>query len=483
MAERSDYRRRIAVALVALVASAATIATSATPNSIDLNESTDATVVLDAGAPRAVGRFVLTLSPEALPVATDTAAAPWGTVIFSVGSPNGGGEAGGPVELSVSAVDIPEPSQVESGSQSWPIEQLCRPAEPCRRAFDVTVEWLQPQPGGSVTAFVRASVHLTYMQRLELPTGATATWNADEFATIAPAPALTAQADLGGVTLGRETPWAARHLLVRGSAAILNAPDADVTSFLRWEPSGEDRPPVIVTLVPDDSATPVPSDAGAIIAPLAGCPPATECARGFTAIARWAQLGPDEQVQLNWSYGALARFPGGAGIPVGASLKVEVDNTIDLGPTSPRLRGQANGSFELQPDGSRRYGELKLGVTAFDLGGDAFLGQPPPAVAVVRLRATLKNRGTPAGLTAGHMVHDARGEPLQIADDGSEARAVVFPFGNCQGLGPCTGTIEFWVSSSTGSEATISWDVTVDLPVPRAAQAGGRFQVEVINGP
>jgi hypothetical protein len=50
-------------------------------------------------------------------------------------------------------------------------------------------------------------------------------------------------------------------------------------------------------------------------------------------------------------------------------------------------------------------------------------------------------------------------------------------------IGACEGTVELFVESTAGVDATISWQVTIDLPVPRAELAVGQLQLEVVHDP
>jgi hypothetical protein len=236
-----------------------------------------------------------------------------------------------------------------------------------------------------------------------------------------------------------------------------------------------------VSLVADDS-TDQPVKAGDIIQPFAGCPPAQECVRGFTIVARWSGFQLDARADIEWQFEALARFPGSAGIPDDATLTAEVDHAIDLGPQSPRLHAQAEGAFDLQAAGDRTSGRLKLLVSA-PAFGDAFLGAAPPAVAIVRLRAGVQDPGTPAALVAGVFIPGFGWQNLALASDGTDLRTATFPLTYCTDVPPCVGTIELFVESRAGRNATIDWQVTIDLPVPRAELAAGQLQIQAVDDP
>jgi hypothetical protein len=448
-----------------------------------------ASVVLDDDTPRATGRFVLSLSAESLPVRTVAAPTPKGTVTFAVGAAGAGGGgvgANGPLQVTATAVGIPEPAQLVNGAPSWPIDQLCRVAEPCHREFEVAVEWLRPQAGSSVKVPMQASLQMLYDGRETLPSGATADWESGEFKGVPAAPGLSAKTDLGSVVLGFDSPMAARHVVLHGSAALLADPSAvDVSAYVRTG-SGLDQPPrAAVTLVPDETDPSVPSTpvaAGTFLQPFAGCPRGQACDRGFMVVARWAGPGPDDTVAVDWSFDALARFVGASGVPAGATLTGEVGERLDLGLGSPRLQGRAEGSFDLQPAGDQRIGRVHILVSAPDMG-NAFFGATPPAVAVVRLRAALKDPGTPARLRAWVVDPVNSGvTALTLADDGTELRGVAFPLSRCPPGPTCSGYVEIQVDSGTSREATISWDLAAELPVPRPALATGELRIEVSSG-
>jgi hypothetical protein len=478
-------RRRIAVFVVATVAAVATIATSPSHPQSRVDRSTPATVALSGASPRAVGRFVLTLSQNTLPVGTPASKPPQGTVSFAVSSMGGTGAGGdGPVQVTASAVGIETPARSDSAGPSWPIEQLCRVAEPCRREFDVSVEWLQPRPGTSITVKIAATLAIVYDLWESPPPGATAAWEAGEFTAAAPPPAVPASVDLGRTTLGRDSPLAARHVVLRGSAALLADPTTTaVTAYVRSERTGAQAPDAILTMVADEATDRTPVDAGAFIEPFGGCPRATACVRGFTVVARWIGTEPDKAVDIDWSFDAIARFAVATGIPGDATLAVEVDQRLDLGPASPRLQAHAEGSFDLVSGVGRKGGRVRLIVTPPALG-DPFFGAAPPAVALVRLRAAVKDRGAPADLIAWVYAPDGPSVGSDtVADDGTEVQTIALPLARCFDTRTCSGSIEISVESRADLDATISWDVAIDLPVPSQRLATGQLKVEVARAP
>jgi hypothetical protein len=478
-------RRRIAVFVVAIVAAAATIATSPSNPQGHVDGSTPAKVVLTDDAPRAAARFVLTLSDSTLPRVTGAATLPSGTVSFVVADASGSGAGGdGPVQITASAVGVTTPAGSDPTGPSWPIDQLCRVAEPCRREFDVSVEWLRPTPNGSITVPVTAKVALLYDRWESPPPGATATWEAGEFTAVAPPPTVPASLDLGRTTLGRDSPLAARHVVLRGSAALLADPTTpDITAYVRSELPESQRPHAILTMVSDDATDPTPVDAGAFIEPFTGCPRAEDCARGFTIVARWVGTDPAETIDVDWSFDAVARFVGSAVVPADATLAAEIDKRIDLGLASPRLQGHAAGTFDLVSGGGRKAGNVRLTITPPQLG-DVYLGAIPPAVALVRIRAAVKDPGAAADLVAWLSTPNVPGVgALSVPDDGSELQAIALPLGRCFNPPPCTGSIEITVESRADKDATITWDVAVELPLPAQASAAGQLKVEVARAP
>jgi hypothetical protein len=480
-------RRRISVLVVAVVAAAATLATSPSNPHANVDGSTSATVTLSDDAPRAVGRFVLTLSPGTLPLGTTVGPTPKGSASFVVSGSGGSGAAGnGPIQITATAIGIPTPAQPDpyTAAPSWPIDQLCRIAEPCRREFDVSAEWLQPRPETKIDVHIAANVAIVYDRWESPPPGANATWEVGDFTAATPPPAVPASVDLGQTTLGRDSPMAARHILLRGSAALLADPTTEITAYVRSDGTEAQPSQAMLTMVADDAADQRPADAAAFIQPFTGCPRAEECVRGFTVVARWMGTKPDDTVDVDWSFDAIARFVDSAAIPPDATLVGEVDQRLDLGLASPRLQGRAAGSFDLVPANGRKGFRLRLVVTPPSLG-KAFFGAPPPAVALVRLHAAVKDPGAPADLVAWVTGRNYRSEvgSLPLADDGTELQTIALPLDGCVATEPCIGSIEIFVDGRGDRDATISWGVAIELPVPTQALAAGQLKVEVASAP
>ena len=479
MAERADTRRRISVYLVALVASAATIATSPAQVQSRIEASSSATVTLDAASPRATGRFVLTLSPEVLPEQTPSGPQPRGTVTFTPDMRNAGVTTSGenPVLISVKAVGIADRPKVEGSSSSWSIEDLCRLAEPCLREFEVGAEWLRPEAGRTISVPIAATFSVLYDRWESPPPGAMARWETGAFATASASPTLPTSLDLGNVVLGRDSPMAARHLELTASAELLaDRTNLDLTAYVSADLGAARQPPATVTLIPDpsrDDQNPQPMapavPAGTFVAPFTGCVKGQACTRGFTVLAEWAGLEANEPVPVDWSFEAVARFPGAETVPDGAALTAKIDKTVDLDATSARLRGEARGSFELgEPTQGRRIGRVRLRLDAPSLG-DRYLGAPLPAVAVIRVWATVKDPRESAQLI---LWRPSGVESIPVPEDGSEVTSIDLPLAECRTQDACSGHIEISVESKAAREATISWEVEADLPLPDAPARG-----------
>ena len=187
MAQSPTWRRRLAAFGVLGLAAGALIATSPPPIPKSTLESTfRAAPELTGANPRITGVVTLDLSAAALPPPSNRSLRLSGTVSITARNDLG-------VRTSVRPLGVvAQPSESEAvGSEvlaTWPIEQLCRVAEPCRREFEVTMELLGGTlPGAGQSASFMASVEIVYHEIDAIPPGATATWSASP--EIAPAPA------------------------------------------------------------------------------------------------------------------------------------------------------------------------------------------------------------------------------------------------------------------------------------------------------
>ena len=322
-----------------------------------------------------------------------------------------------------------------------------------------------------------AKVALLYDHWESPPPGATATWEAGEFTAVAPPPTVPASLDLGRTTLGRDSPLAARHVVLRGSAALLADPTTtDITAYVRSELPESQRSHAILTMVPDDATDPTPVDAGAFIEPFTGCPRAEACARGFTIVARWIGTDPAETVDVDWSFDAVARFVGSAAIPADATLAAEIDKRIDLGLASPRQQAQSAGTFDLVSGGGRKAGNVRLTSPRRSWATPTSGASRRPSRSSGS-GAAVKDPGAAADLVAWLSTPNVPGVgALSVADDGTELQTIALPLGRCFNPPPCTGSIEITVESRADKDATISWDVAVELPLPAAGEPGRTAQ-------
>ena len=187
MAEYPTWRRRLAALGVLVLAAGALIATSPAVVQSTLEASHSSTVELTLEAPHATGRVRLDLSAAALPAAEDRDLRVSGSVAFNERNQDPG------VRMSVRAAGIDAAPVETDDSASWPIEQLCRVAEPCQREFDVTFEWLDPQPGPAHRVTFEATVRVVYDRVESNPDGATASWSdTTPFASAPTGPVLSA---------------------------------------------------------------------------------------------------------------------------------------------------------------------------------------------------------------------------------------------------------------------------------------------------
>ena len=139
--------------------------------------------------------------------------------------------------------------------------------------------------------------------------------------------------------------------------------------------------------------------------------------------------------------------------------------------------------WRLVSGGGRKSGRVRLVVTPPELG-TTYLGAPLPVVALVRIRAAVKDPGAAADLVAFVSAPDRYGEgPLTLADDGTEVQTIVLPLGRCIDPRRCTGSIDISVESRADKDATISWDVAVELPLPAQASPAERLRIEVERAP
>ena len=126
---------------------------------------------------------------------------------------------------------------------------------------------------------------------------------------------------------------------------------------------------------------------------------------------------------------------------------------------------------------------MRLTITPPQLG-DVYLGATAPVVALVRIRAAVKDPGAAADLVAWLSTPNVPGVgAVTVPDDGTELQTIALPLGRCFNSPPCAGSIEITVESRADKDATISWDVAIELPLPPQASPDGRLRVEVARAP
>lgn len=169
------WRRRFAAFGVFLVAGAALMATSPAPPERTELEATFTGRAEVRGSREATGRVTLELSAAALPRLDDGLKSMSGKVTFS-GSHTG-------VALTVRPLGVeaeprgPELDTDTLGDEiTWPIEELCRIAEPCVREFEVTIALPDLAEDEVREAGFLAILEITYVYMDANPAGAAGSW-------------------------------------------------------------------------------------------------------------------------------------------------------------------------------------------------------------------------------------------------------------------------------------------------------------------
>ena len=343
MAEYPTRRRRLAALGVLVLAAGALIATSPAVVQSTLEASHSGNVELTLAAPRATGRVRLDLTAAALPAAGDRDLRVSGSVAFNERNRDPA------VRMSVRVVGIDAAPVATNDSASWPIEQLCRVAEPCQREFDVTFEWLDPQPGMTHRVTFAATVRIVYDRVESNPQGATADWSDTTAFEHAPAgPVFSAGTSPERLTLDRAHPAALRHV-------VLSAPEipesARTAAFIRSSPTASDAEAAVrFILIPDDPADDERAASDNVIDPFVTCPETGRCERGVTILIELAAFEPDAAATIEWSLQVEAELPPGTPIPERGKLSALVDQSVDVDPETPAITASASGTLEPGPD-------------------------------------------------------------------------------------------------------------------------------------
>lgn len=463
-----------------VVASGALIATSPSAIQSFLNATYSGAAELTPVAPRVTGRVLLELSAAALPAARDSSRRVSGTVVFRQSVEDAG------VRMGVQPVGIDPPPAEDVGSVWWPIEQLCRVAEPCQREFEVTLEWVAPQPGTVRRSDFTARAEITFEGVETNPAGASGSWRQTaDFAPAPGAPVLSAGSVPERVTLDRAHPAAARHVVLRASDL---AQSTQTAVFVRSSvtPSGEEG--ARITLVPDDPADGGRTPADVPINPFGRCPARGDCERGISVLIELA-VEPDTKVVVEWSLRAQAEFSIAGGIPDGAELSAVVDGSVDVGPETPAVTASASGTLETDSNmtGSVRS-TTRIAITAdgATLRRDGYAALPAPAVGVLTVRAA-------DDVWVYVVVQHAGGSPdvlqgLKLGPSETSATVLVYPLRSCDGLGACTAEVTLSVSVNATPAATagdrvvtVVWDLDLTVFYPGLSRPpdGARVRIDV----
>lgn len=468
-----------------LVAAAATIATSPPREPVgEIGANGKQSAELNAETPKATGEMVLELNGAALPSQPQDSDTVEGEIMFVASDASGAlmGPASVPMKLDVTAVGLPQPPRRSSERQlSWPIEELCRVAEPCKRTFSFTVEWLRPAPGDSYDVQVSAILALRYPGQSSAPAGAQATIRASGLHAIAAGPALHATTDLGEVRLAQDAPFAARHLVVRASAeALAQAAGADASGLLKIESPGA-GPAVALTVI-DDRKPHASHGPGEILGLFEGCEARRPCERGFTVAAQWTGARKDGQLALQWSFESVIRFTKSSSVPRNARLSVEIDSRAAVDAESPRVTATSSGTLPLTSVQGRARGTTTLVVTGPPRSG-AFLGARPPAIAELTLTVTRGAASAPSTVSLSVAVDrwSSVEPPRQytVTADGPPLRVALAPLASCPPQpDKCAGTIQIGAGSKDIPPPTITWELSVEIAYPGGVPPDARIEIE-----
>lgn len=480
VAKHPTWRRRVGAIAVLMLASGALIATSqpVIQSTLEASHSGHAELTLDA--PRVTGRVMLDLSANALPAPRDQRLRVSGTVDFYQRNQNAS------VRMRVHAVDVeaaPAESEVSTG---WPIEQLCRVAEQCQREFEVTFEWLNPEPGTTQRASFEATVRITYDRAENNPEGATAKWT--ESAAFAPAPGgpvVATGTNPERITLDRAHPAVIRHVTLTASGIA----DATRTSAsVDSSATGTGADAVRFTIIADNpgGGDAGPASSASAIDPFATCSDKTDCVNGVTVMIELTAVEPDASATVDWSLLVQAEFPPATVPPDGAEISAIIDQAVEVGADTPYITAIASGTLEPGPDDSGTIMSFTRIVIATEdaglqLGSSSAL--TPPTVGVLGLRAV-------DDVTVNLHVAGDRGttyayQPFMLGPGRSSATVLVYPLPACDAGRDCT--VELWLSATTATPVAadtqpvvrVEWDLDLNVFYPGLAAPPDGAQVRI----
>lgn len=476
MAETPTLRRRLAALAVFAVASGALIATSPARIQSSLEASHSGTAELTFAVPRVSGTVLLDLSAAALPAAGDRRLRVSGTVNFN------DSDSDDEVHMSVRSVEVDAAPLESDGSTTWPIEQLCRVAEPCQRAFEVTLEWLHPEAGASRRGAFRAMSRIEYEQVETNPEGASARWSiTSDFAPAPGGPLVSAETGQERLTLDREHPAALRHVVLTASGI---AEAARSVAFVR---SSLTEPAVRFTIVPDDGGPDAATDAAAVD-PFVDCPETGVCETGVTVLIELDAVEPASSATVDWSLQAQAEFPEAKVPSADARLSAVVDQAVDVDSDTTAISTHASGRLEPGPEEVGTLGSFARIVISLE---DAALRQEwtdsafrPPAVGLLSVRAT--DDATIGLHVAGDEGTTYAYPSLTLGPTRLPGAVLVYPFATCDPGADCT--VALWLSATTATPAsaaspstvTVDWDLDLDVYYPGATPPlGAQVQIDV----
>lgn len=463
-------RRRVAAVIVLVVACGALVATTPSQIQSTLSASYSGSAALTFEAPRATGLVELDLSAAVLPeIDDDSRLRIRGTVRFEQR-----GAAHEAVVLHVRPVGIDAASHEEYGAIVWPIEHLCRVAEPCQREFEVALEWVNPEPGGAQQGSFQAIVEVVYEEMEENPEGATADWSESApFASAPIGPSVSAATEPERVTLNRDQPVVIRHAALTASEIARSGRtavfvDSSVT---------QSRPDSVrVILLPDAPTGEDETASGRAIDPFVDCS-AGLCERGVTILIELADGDPNTTAVVEWSLQAHATFADESEVPDGAELSAVVDRAVDFDSETPVLTTMSSGRLEPGPDESgtlRSFSKVVIEANRASLSSGVAPGVPPLAIGILSFEAS-------DDVTVDVMV-PGRDQPtdvyrtLKLGRTSTAARTdasiLVYPLHSCEVDNECAVGITLSATTVTPAAAdadravTVEWSLSLEVLYP-----------------
>lgn len=385
MADRLHKRlRQAAILVVFAVGILATAATSPPTTSIDVAPA-GATFHLDPEHPAALARIIVGLNPEATsgyayvnvylridPIraagggAVPSAAGVAGPVRFIVASATPGALPS-PIATALPDIEpVPTPWQAEvlpNSQVALPID-CNRAVGPCERAYWLIAQLTDPE-AGAIDSHWFVDGSLMYSGNA-WPSGAMASVEVGDQTRLAgPIPQLVASTEAEALTLGPDTPAAARVVEVRVGAAAI-PPDGSAVGVLSVDllrraggGGSGDRPPVVAIYPIDGPGAvslshdgPLPSPAPPGLDPFVDCEPGAACARRFLVTIAWTgEAGEEESFdwRLNVRRVDLVRV-WSTPAELSASVQRRFDVAPDSEPSTVHLEGDATAvAFDAPP--------------------------------------------------------------------------------------------------------------------------------------